>query len=445
MSVTPEQRWETALANASDGLSRAGYQRSTVERVLKHARKFAVESGIADPWCANPDDLANWLDSVSGPHPARAWGVANGYPNAHAGRLSKEVLRAWSRAGRPAMFPATSGRAVSSYRASLRTFYRWAHSVGRVESDPAAGIDARPNKLVPPPVWREPIAAYRRWLLASGCSWQTLESRCYQIARLARELPTDGPWSVTAEDLAEWMARHRWTRETARSHRNGLRSFYAWAAKVGRITSDPSQLLPPIRLPDQIRRPATDATYVAALAAARPREALMLRLAAELGLRRTEIVTLQRRNLNEEPDGHWLSVKGKGGKLRYLPVPRPLALAILAWCNDQHGSYLFPGGKDGHLDPRTAGRLCSAALPPGITLHALRHRFATVAYAANCDLFATQRLLGHSNPSTTQRYVHTSDAALRAAVIAAARVDGEIGVGTRQGRLGEGRASTCAG
>lgn len=423
MSATPELRWATALANAAESLPAAGYSSTTIERVLKHVRKFANESGAADPWAVTAGDVTSWLESVSGPHPARAWAVANGNPTATQGALSKATLRAWARAGRPIEAPAAKRRPIYGYRTSLRTFYRWAHRAGRIETDPTEATDARPDKLPPPAEWREPIAAYRRWLIATGCTWQTLESRCYQITRLARELPTDGPWTVTVEDLVEWMARHRWTRETARSHRNGVRSFYSWAARVGRIDSDPSRQLPPIRLPDQMRRPATDAVYLAALAKAQPREALMLRLAAELGLRRTEIVTLRSRDLSEEPDGYWLSVTGKGGKLRHLPVPRPLALAVVEWAARQPvPGFLFPGGKDGHLDSRTAGRLCSEALPDGITLHALRHRFATVAYAANCDLFATQRLLGHSNPSTTQRYVHTSDSALRAAVSAAAKI-----------------------
>lgn len=380
MSAALPLPWTTALADAQHGLSRLGRAPATVARVTKHARKFARETGRPDPWSVTPADVARWLDIH------------------------------------------TDAR---TYRSSLRTFYRWAHRAGRVETDPTAATDRRADKLAPPPAWVEPLAAYRRWLLASGATWQTLESRSYQITRLAREIPSPGPWQVTGEDLVDWHARHRWGREMARSNRNAARSFYGWALKAGRISEDPSQLLPPIRLPEQTRRPASEPAYTQALSAAHPREALMLRLAAELGLRRTEIAGLHRRDLTDAPDGYWLSVKGKGGKLRHLPVTDDLARAMLGRWDDLGGAGpLFPGGRQGHLDPRTVGRLCSALLPPGVTVHALRHRFATVTYQADRDLFATQLLLGHTNPATTQRYVRTSEAALRAAVNAAATPGG---------------------
>lgn len=381
--MPPENlRWATALTDAEQGLNRAGYHPKTTARVLKHARKFGREVGNPDPWNVTPAEVSRWLDAAGNSE----------HPDATRAR---------------------------SYRSSLRTVYRWAYRVGRIETDPTAGTDRRAVKLQPPPAWAEPLAAYRRWLLASGATWQTLESRCYQIARLAREIPAAGPWTVCGEDLVTWHARHRWGREMARSNRNAARSFYGWAVKAGRISEDPSQLLPPVRLPDQSRLPASDTAYAQAVAQARPREALLLRLAAELGLRRTELATVHRRDLSEASDGYWLSVKGKGGKLRHLPIPETLTSVLLARWDSQGGGYLFPGGRDGHLDPRTVGKLCSGLLPPGVTVHALRHRFATVAYQAGSDLFATQQLLGHSNPATTQRYVHTSAAALRAAVNAA--------------------------
>jgi site-specific recombinase XerD len=50
------------------------------------------------------------------------------------------------------------------------------------------------------------------------------------------------------------------------------------------------------------------------------------------------------------------------------------------------------------------------------TAHQLRHWFATNVYAAGHDIRVTQELLGHSNPSTTSRYVAFSAVAAEAAV-----------------------------
>jgi integrase len=378
MTAAPvPDRWATAMADAQHGLSLNGYTPATIARVLKHATKFGRESGCPDPWTVTPADVVAWLEALT-PRPR-------------------------------------------TYQSSLRTFYRWATRAGRIATDPMTPPRPGPARRQAPAVWLEPLEAYRYWLLASGATWQTIETRAYQITRLALELPNVGPWDVTGSDLITWHARHHWGRESARSNRDALRSFYRWAVKVERIETNPADLLPPVRLPEQTRLPAPEEAYAAALAKAGPREVIMLRLAAELGLRRIEVSAVHRRDLLEGVGGHWLSVKGKGGKLRHLPVPPPLASALLERWAEVGNGYLFPGPA-GHLRPRHVGKLCSDLLPPGVTLHGLRHRFATVAYHHARDLFATQQLLGHANPAATRRYVHTDAVSLRDAVNAAARV-----------------------
>lgn len=81
--------------------------------------------------------------------------------------------------------------------------------------------------------------------------------------------------------------------------------------------------------------------------------------------------------------------------------------------------WLFPT-KDGanHLSAKYVGALVTKALPDRWTTHTLRHHFATSAYAGTGDLLAVQQLLGHSNVSTTQRYVAIPRDGLRRAVAA---------------------------
>jgi integrase/recombinase XerC len=78
--------------------------------------------------------------------------------------------------------------------------------------------------------------------------------------------------------------------------------------------------------------------------------------------------------------------------------------------------YLFPGKIDGHISADRVGHLLAAVLGDGWSAHTLRHRFATQAYACAHDLFAVQRLLGHSQPQTTLRYTQLQDDSLRAAI-----------------------------
>jgi integrase/recombinase XerC len=59
-------------------------------------------------------------------------------------------------------------------------------------------------------------------------------------------------------------------------------------------------------------------------------------------------------------------------------------------------------------------------MPGDYTLHTLRHRFATLAYQVDRDVFAVQELLGHSSPATTRRYVQTQPESLRRTIMALA-------------------------
>lgn len=66
------------------------------------------------------------------------------------------------------------------------------------------------------------------------------------------------------------------------------------------------------------------------------------------------------------------------------------------------------------------GKVVSTLLPSGVTIRALRHRFATQAYSIDRDVFTVQQLLGHACPATTQRYVQVSDSSMRRLVDAVA-------------------------
>ena len=106
---------------------------------------------------------------------------------------------------------------------------------------------------------------------------------------------------------------------------------------------------------------------------------------------------------------------GKGDKDRLIPLPAGLGGMIRA-----RSGWVFPSERGGHVSPRWVGQMCAAALPGDWTLHGLRHRFATRAYARSRDLRAVQELLGHASPAITQRYVAVSEMNLRAAMNAAA-------------------------
>ena len=87
--------------------------------------------------------------------------------------------------------------------------------------------------------------------------------------------------------------------------------------------------------------------------------------------------------------------------------------------------YVFPADWGaGHFTaaPVVLNRLCSAARLEGVTLHTLRHTFASLAGELGFSELTIAALLGHSARGVTQRYIHIDEALL----VAADRVAAEI-------------------
>lgn len=261
-----------------------------------------------------------------------------------------------------------------------------------------------------PATWTAAVAAYATTMAAAGRSAGTIRLHRHYLRRLQALHPA-GPWSVTLTVLETFLATPGWAAETRKSARSTVRAFYRWAYGRGHVTADPSEQLPAVTVPAGVPRP-TPEHLVRVLVARDDRLGLMAMLAAYAGLRAAEIAQVRGSDLV----GDELTVTGKGGKVRAVPVLHPeLAAALVA----VGSAWAFPNGRGGHLSPGHVSRLMSAAMPAGWTAHTLRHRCGTRAYAGTRDLLAVGALLGHSRPETTQRYVKMPDDAVRAAVAAA--------------------------
>lgn len=274
--------------------------------------------------------------------------------------------------------------------------------------------------------WAVLIDAYVLTFVSAGQSKRTAQLRRIQLTSMARELGC--PVSAVTPDLLEkWFGGHpEWQIETRRSRRAAARGFFAWATRNGHVSMNPALELAKVAPARPMPKPAPDRVWRAALAAADPRVTLMLRLAAEAGLRRAEVAQVHTRDLLDSAGGPQLLVHGKGGKKRVVPLSDDLAELISRGAAGHTESaasvgYVFPGSRpDGHLAPISVGLLCAEVLAEGWTMHALRHRFATRAYRGTRNLRAVQTLLGHSSIVTTERYTAVDDDEIRAAMMAAA-------------------------
>ncbi|MEU4386563.1 tyrosine-type recombinase/integrase [Promicromonospora sp. NPDC023805] len=265
--------------------------------------------------------------------------------------------------------------------------------------------------------WETHTTDWTLWLRALGRASSTIATRVEHIRWLARDTKADDPWSLTTSDLVAWLGSHEWARETRRGVRASLRGFWRWGIVDGRAVDDPTAVLPAPRPSVPAPHPTPERVYETALFHAPPAARLMLRLAAEAGLRRAEVAQVHARDVHETSGGWSLTVHGKGGKERQVPIPPGLAWDIRTKCQ---GGFAFPGSIQGHVSPQWVGVRISRLLPDGMSIHGLRHRFGSVAYALSNDLLGIQQLLGHASPTTTQIYVLIPDERLRTIVDAVA-------------------------
>jgi integrase len=110
------------------------------------------------------------------------------------------------------------------------------------------------------------------------------------------------------------------------------------------------------------------------------------------------------------------SAVSKSGKIRAIPL-NDSALEVLGEL-DTEGSFehLFVNrqtGKPYTTIMKVWGRLRLKAGLPHLRIHDLRHQYASFLVNAGRTLYEVQQILGHSDPSVTQRYAHLSTKSLQ--------------------------------
>jgi site-specific recombinase XerC len=250
---------------------------------------------------------------------------------------------------------------------------------------------------------------FQQHLIALGRSTNTVKLRTHYPRQICADLQLS-PWQITQEDVERWLVAHpSWSQQTRRIVLTSLRQFYAWAVDTGRAESSPVAGLRPPPQPRYCAHPIPDDVLAAALATSEGQTWWILRVLSTTGLRRSECARLSSHDLA----GRWLTVQGKGGRQRRIPVPEDVARHIA-----EAGGRVFHGPDGGELNPLTLATWVRRAT--GYGPHACRHRYASRIYAATGDVLAVQQLLGHASLATTQVYLGIGDDRLIAAAATAA-------------------------
>ena len=152
--------------------------------------------------------------------------------------------------------------------------------------------------------------------------------------------------------------------------------------------------------------------FFAAVPNLKHRVALMTAYAA--GLRVSEVMRLKLADI----DSSRMLIRvdqGKGGRDRYIMLSPQLLVVLRAyWRETRPVHWLFPGQDESRpLDPSVLQWACrkaraAASLGKPVTVHTLRHSFATHLLEAGTDIRIIQVLLGHRDLSTTARYTQVA-------------------------------------
>jgi len=149
-------------------------------------------------------------------------------------------------------------------------------------------------------------------------------------------------------------------------------------------------------------------------AVANPKHRALLMVTYSAGLRVSEAVRLRTADVDSERG--LIRVRGgKGRRDRYTTLSRVTLETLRAYCVlCRPGEWLFPGQRPGrHLSSRSIQQVIgrasrSAGIRKHVTMHTLRHSFATHLLEDGTDLRYVQEILGHSRPETTMIYTHVT-------------------------------------
>ena len=271
-----------------------------------------------------------------------------------------------------------------------------------------------------------------RWRMIEDMRMRKLEHKTQEayiraVCKLAAFLRRS-PDTSTVEDLRRFQL-HLVDRGTSPITLNatltGLKFFFDVTLDRGELMAKMQPVRVPRTLPVVLSR-----EEVARLIAAAPnlKSQTALSIAYGAGLRASEVIALKISDIDSKR--MTLRVEqGKGRKDRYAMLSPLLLERLRAWWRVGHAQgkvlpsgWLFPGMNP--VDPLTTRQLnraihaaaAAAHIDKRVSMHSLRHSFATHLLEQKVDIRVIQVLLGHKKLETTSMYTHVATEILREVV-----------------------------
>lgn len=280
---------------------------------------------------------------------------------------------------------------------------------------PAPAVPETPAAAVALPVdpeAAEKLSDFRQYLEQKRYSEATV--RCY-VGLVQRFLARQPAWHrVTGQDIVryhhgEFVVQGR-SHSTLNQFINALKLFYRVHHQAGIVPETIERPRREYRLPQVLTREDVSAIL---RCTRNKKHHCLLALIYSAGLRIGETLTLRWADLR--PGEQLIYIRGgKGRKDRRVPLSPKIWKLLSEYRRLYKPEILvFEGASGGSYSARSAQQILKrasreAGIHQEVTLHTLRHSYATHLLESGVGLRYIQEILGHNNPKTTMIYTHVS-------------------------------------
>lgn len=231
-----------------------------------------------------------------------------------------------------------------------------------------------------------------------------------------KEVPAE---TCTIEDIRIYILycinELKLSEATVHSRINAIKFYYEQVLRRERFLLEIPRPKKPLKLPKVIA-PADIKKMFEAVP--NLKHNTMLKLCYGLGLRVSEIVNLKITDIDSKSMQVFIE-RAKGKKDRYVNLPESILPELRTYFIEYKPKiYLFEGQYGGQYSSRSAQQvfknaLLKAKINKTVSIHSLRHSFATHLLEQGTDIRFIQELLGHNDIKTTLLYTEVSDKSIR--------------------------------
>lgn len=258
---------------------------------------------------------------------------------------------------------------------------------------------------------------------AIGLSSNTIDSYCYCLRDFYSYLCKNKVESVDSSIIEAYFIylRGKYSQYTIKDKFAILHAYYNYLVAEGYIAESPLKMRKP-KIPKELSRCFSDEEMYKIMqyfsdidSFVKLRDYTCICVLLSTGLRRNEMLNLDMKSIY----GNNFIVQGKGNKQRFVPISKALEKVLKKYIPERNkiaytekliitreGKNLTAGGL------RTIFKKISTAVGIGgkrFSSHTFRHYFATKSIQQGMDIASLQRILGHSNISTTGIYLNLAD------------------------------------